>query len=92
MRKNKTNLTLETLALTLCASMAIVVVLALIEIIFGWGVIWGCLALLLHPLARKIIEVWHENRCRDLDDLWEALQAEEEELGDLQTISEYPYY
>ena len=39
MRKNKTNLTLEILALTLCASMAIVVVLALIEIIFGWGVI-----------------------------------------------------
>ena len=50
--------------------MAIVVVLALIEIIFGWGVIWGCLALLLHPVVRKIIEVWHENRCRDLDDLW----------------------
>lgn len=92
MRKNKTNLTLETLALTLCASMAIVVVLALIEIIFGWGVIWGCFTLLLHPLARKIIEVWHENRCGDLDDLWEALQADKEEPGDLQTISEYPYY
>ena len=92
MRKNKTNLTLETLALTLCASMAIVVVLALIEIIFSWGVIWGCFALLLHPFARKVIEVWHENRCRDLDDLWRALQAEEEEPGDLQTISEYPYY
>jgi hypothetical protein len=92
MRKNKTNLTLESLALTLCASMVIVVVLALTEIIFGWGVIWGCLTLLLHPVARKIIEVWHENRCRDLDDLWRALQAEQEEPGDLQTISEYPYY
>ena len=92
MRKNKTNLTLEALALTLCASMAIVVVLALIEIIFDWGVIWGCFALLLHPFAGKIIKVWHENRCRDLDDLWRALQAEEEEPGDLQTVSEYPYY
>ena len=92
MRKNKTNLTLEALALTLCGSMAIVVVLALIEIIFGWGVIWGCFALLLHPIAGKVIEVWHENHCRDLDDLWEALQAEKEESDDLPTISEYPYY
>ena len=92
MKKNKINLTLEALALTLCASMAIIMVLALIEFIFGWGVIWGCFALLLHPFARKIIEVWHENRCIDLDDLWKALQGEQEEPGDLQTISEYPYY
>ena len=82
----------KAIGLAICIAMVIVVVLALTELIFGWGVIWGFLAILLYPMADQVIKIWKENNCRDLEDLLEALKEPEEEPGDLQSASAYPYY
>ena len=73
------------LLLTILISIGISSILTLIFLItslLSWGLVLWLITMICLPFVKVIVEIYEEEKCLDMKDLWETLTDEEDDYDD----------
>ena len=59
-------------------SLMLTVILCLLHL-FGWGVVFVAIFIVLLPVVKTLVEIWNKENCIDLDDLKDVIFTEDKE-------------
>lgn len=68
---------LISIGISILAAAGLTAILAIIAL-FSWGVIFALLAVILIPFIKVIVDIYEEEECLDLQELWEYLTEKDD--------------
>ena len=68
---------LISIGISILVAAGLTAILAIIAL-FSWGVIFALLAVILIPFIKVIVDIYEEEECLDLQELWEYLTEKDD--------------
>lgn len=69
---------LLTIGISFLVSFVLTTIFALLSLL-SWGIVCGLIAFICTPLVKIIIDIYEEEKCLDLQDLWNVLTKEDDD-------------
>ena len=69
---------LMSIGISLLIAAGLTAIFALIAI-FSWGIVFALLAAILIPFVKIIVDIYEEEECLDLQELWEYLTEKDDD-------------
>lgn len=69
---------LLTIGISFLVSFVLTTIFALLSLL-SWGIVCGLITFICTPLVKIIIDIYEEEECLDLQDLWNVLTKEDDD-------------